>query len=152
MVIKILSKPRPKMSLHRDSDPVLSSIIVVAIGLFLRFIPRLFEIHCDGIGFYLCASLNTSINTDRIPNGILGIGGTYTGSGGDDSDSWWTATILNSGSFSFHTLPMCNFGSDSRGTDEARERNGCLPYRQALAGICRCSRGSYEPMRNASIG
>jgi len=39
--------------------------------------------------------------------GILGIGASYTGSGGNDSDSWWTATASGKNQIKLHTR-NCN--------------------------------------------
>jgi hypothetical protein len=53
---------------------------------------------------------NSSVNPDvtvtlgrSFPAGIAGIGGSFTGKGGDDQDSNWTATVINAGSFKLHT-------------------------------------------------
>ncbi|WP_237929988.1 hypothetical protein [Buttiauxella sp. S19-1] len=69
--------------------------------------------HSNGQIFLQCiggVASNSSSNPDvtvylpaAFPNGILGIGGSFSGSGGDDSDSWWTATVASSSSFNLHT-------------------------------------------------
>ncbi|EOC9365085.1 hypothetical protein ACJCHP_001712 [Enterobacter asburiae] len=41
-----------------------------------------------------------------FPNGILAIAGSFSGSGGSDRDSWWTASAASSSSFNLHTSNM----------------------------------------------
>lgn len=38
-----------------------------------------------------------------FPNGILGISGSFAGSGGAQSDSWWSATVQSASSFTLKT-------------------------------------------------
>lgn len=56
---------------------------------------------------------NSSTNPDvtvtlarSFPSAITAITGAYAGWGGDDQDSWWTAEIINKGSFKLHTRNM----------------------------------------------
>lgn len=58
-----------------------------------------------GITGIACSS-NTSVTVTlarAFPSSILAISGSFTGSGGNDIDSYWTATIINSGSFTLHS-------------------------------------------------
>lgn len=38
-----------------------------------------------------------------FPNGILAISGSYSGNGGNDSDSWWSASAISASAFNLHT-------------------------------------------------
>lgn len=38
-----------------------------------------------------------------FPNGILAISGSYSGNGGIDSDSWWSASAISANAFNLHT-------------------------------------------------
>ncbi|HDR2619373.1 TPA: phage tail protein [Enterobacter chuandaensis] len=38
-----------------------------------------------------------------FPNGILAIAGSFSGNGGIDSDSWWSATAISANAFNLHT-------------------------------------------------
>ncbi|HCM9243477.1 TPA: phage tail protein [Enterobacter bugandensis] len=58
-------------------------------------------------------SSNSSSNPDvtvtlarSFPTKITSITGSFTGQGGSNEDSWWSATPINSGSFTLHTRNM----------------------------------------------
>lgn len=69
--------------------------------------------HGNGQIFMQCiggVASNSSSNPDvtvylpaAFPNGILAIAGSFNGTGGSDSDSWWSATAASSSSFNLHT-------------------------------------------------
>jgi len=57
-----------------------------------------------GVGGIAGNSNDVTVTLGRsFPAAIVAIGGSFSGSGGQDSDSWWTATIVNSGSFTLHS-------------------------------------------------
>lgn len=46
-----------------------------------------------------------------FPNGILGIGGSYSGDGGNNQSTWWTASAINANAFNLHTHNMNGYFS-----------------------------------------
>lgn len=46
-----------------------------------------------------------------FPNGILAIGGSYSGSGGNNQSSWWTASAISANAFNLHTTNMNGYFS-----------------------------------------
>ncbi|WP_244940494.1 tail fiber protein [Enterobacter bugandensis] len=46
-----------------------------------------------------------------FPNGILAIGGSYSGSGGNNQSSWWTASAISANAFNLHTTNMSGYFS-----------------------------------------
>ncbi|MGE8038554.1 tail fiber protein [Enterobacter asburiae] len=46
-----------------------------------------------------------------FPNGILAIGGSYSGNGGNNQSSWWTASPVSANAFNLHTTNMNGYFS-----------------------------------------
>lgn len=46
-----------------------------------------------------------------FPNGILGIGGSYSGDGGNNQSTWWTASAISANAFNLHTHNMNGYFS-----------------------------------------
>ncbi|MFZ4998395.1 hypothetical protein ACOY5P_03235 [Enterobacter asburiae] len=77
--------------------------------------------HGNGQIFMQCITgvySNSSSNPDvtiylpaSFPNGILGIGGSYSGDGGNNQSSWWTASAINANAFNLHTHNMNGYFS-----------------------------------------
>jgi hypothetical protein len=77
--------------------------------------------HGNGQIFMQCIAgiySNSSSNPDvtvylpaSFPNGILAIGGSYSGSGGNNQSSWWTASAISANAFNLHTTNMNGYFS-----------------------------------------
>jgi hypothetical protein len=77
--------------------------------------------HGNGQIFMQCITgvySNSSSNPDvtiylpaSFPNGILGIGGSYSGSGGNNQSTWWTASAISANAFNLHTHNMNGYFS-----------------------------------------
>lgn len=60
---------------------------------------------CIG-GVYSSSRTNPDVTVylpASFPNGILAISGSYSGNGGNDSDSWWSASAVSANAFNLHT-------------------------------------------------
>ncbi|WP_163332910.1 phage tail protein [Enterobacter bugandensis] len=77
--------------------------------------------HGNGQVFMQCiggVASNSNSNPDvtvylpaAFPNGILAIGGSFSGTGGSDRDSYWTANPLSASAFTLHTRNMSGYFS-----------------------------------------
>ncbi|ELD3428687.1 DUF2505 domain-containing protein [Enterobacter hormaechei] len=57
-----------------------------------------------GIGGIASNNNEVTVTLGRaFPSKIVAISGSFSGNGGQDSDSWWTATVINSGSFTLRS-------------------------------------------------